>query len=477
MSNADVNSYDAIIIGAGIGGLVCGCYLAKAGMKVLIAEQHHNWGGYCTSFKRRDFIFDAGPHCFGSYRTGGMTRRIFEDLGVDRTLNIIRSDPSDIIITPHHSISFWNDFERTVGSLQALFPAESSGIRSFFSLLLDTNPKSFSLLRRTTFKTILDLHFTSDTLKTILGYPLLAVNGLPPSLMSAFVGAKLYSEFIFDGGYYPVGGMHKLADAVAERYKSYGGEVRLSTHVESIKTDNNRVIGIILDNGDFIPSYRVISNVDARQTFLHLLGADKVEADFSRTLMSMVPSLSNFILYLGIDKDFRLSPNPGTAVHFFSHYDIEKAYQAVTEGDFVGYGGYAFRVAHDYSTIYAGMPAPFKSKIYWAQHKQRIMESFIERLEKNSMPDLRKHIVFKDAASPYTMYRYTSNYQGAAYGWAGIPTQLIVPGFRKPSFIQGLYLVGHWTTLGVGVSGAAYVGYDTARTIAGKKNVAKRRNI
>ena len=56
-SNNDI--YDAIIIGAGISGLVCGCYLAKAGMKVLIAEQHDKPGGYCTSFKREGFTFDA----------------------------------------------------------------------------------------------------------------------------------------------------------------------------------------------------------------------------------------------------------------------------------------------------------------------------------------------------------------------------------------------------------------------------------
>lgn len=62
MPNLGPDAYDAVIIGAGIGGLVCGCYLAKAGMKVLIAEHHHKPGGYCTSFKRRGFTFDAAAH-------------------------------------------------------------------------------------------------------------------------------------------------------------------------------------------------------------------------------------------------------------------------------------------------------------------------------------------------------------------------------------------------------------------------------
>ena len=65
MLKTNNGNYDAVIIGAGVGGLVCGCYLAKAGMKVLIVEQHFKTGGYCTSFKRKNFSFDAAAHCFG----------------------------------------------------------------------------------------------------------------------------------------------------------------------------------------------------------------------------------------------------------------------------------------------------------------------------------------------------------------------------------------------------------------------------
>ena len=70
-------AYDAIIIGAGIGGLVCGCYLAKAGMKVLIAEQHSQPGGYCTSFQRKGFSFRC---CRPFFRRRSERRHHAEDL-------------------------------------------------------------------------------------------------------------------------------------------------------------------------------------------------------------------------------------------------------------------------------------------------------------------------------------------------------------------------------------------------------------
>lgn len=53
MGTTEKYDYDVIIIGAGISGLICGCYLAKAGLKVLIVEKNANPGGYCVSFKEK----------------------------------------------------------------------------------------------------------------------------------------------------------------------------------------------------------------------------------------------------------------------------------------------------------------------------------------------------------------------------------------------------------------------------------------
>ena len=84
------NEYDVIIIGAGIGGLVCGCYLAKYGTKVLIVEKNAHPGGYCTAFQVKGYQFDAFVHSLGNISPGSQLYNLLTDLGI-YTINFTES--------------------------------------------------------------------------------------------------------------------------------------------------------------------------------------------------------------------------------------------------------------------------------------------------------------------------------------------------------------------------------------------------
>ncbi|MCG2722873.1 MAG: hypothetical protein L6290_12810, partial [Thermodesulfovibrionales bacterium] len=108
--------------------------------------------------------------------------------------------------------------------------------------------------------------------------------------------------------------------------------------------------------------------------------------------------------------------------------------------------------------------APFRTPLYWKRNKKRILVEFLNKVEK-IIPGIQKHVLYLDGASPATLYKYTLNYKGAAYGWAATPSQLFQPIFMHKSFIKGLYLTGHWTTKAHGIPGVIYLGYDTAQLI------------
>jgi prolycopene isomerase len=457
-------AYDAVIIGAGMSGLVCGCYLAKAGMKVLIAEQHHKPGGYCSSFKRKGFTFDAAAHSFGSYREGGNFYAVIKDLALDKKITVRKSDPTDIVVTPDHTITFWSDRDKTIHDLENAFPGEPK-IKDFITFFSNPKPADIAALRNKTFKDLLDLYFTDEKLKTIFACPLFGNVALPPSLMSAFTGAKIFTEFIVDGGYYPVGGMQELPNAFADRFRELGGDLMLSSPVAHIAVEDDIVTGVVLKTGVAIRSKYVISNCDARQTFLELLGEQKITPRLAEKLNMMTPSLSMFIAYLGIDNNFGTLPRCGSTLWYLPHYDLDKMYESARSPHGTELTKYLFRVSPDGKSILAMVNTSYKNKQYWDDNKSNLLETLITSIEKTTVPGLSKHIVYKEAATPHTLYRYTLNSQGSAYGWESTPQQFIDPDFRVPSFIQGLYLTGHWTTYAQGLAGVVYLGCDIAKSI------------
>jgi hypothetical protein len=83
--------YDAIVVGAGMGGLSAGTHLALAGKKVLVLEQHFKVGGCASSFVRGDFAFDTALHEMSvGGGDGGFLKDILRKAGVYDKVEWIR---------------------------------------------------------------------------------------------------------------------------------------------------------------------------------------------------------------------------------------------------------------------------------------------------------------------------------------------------------------------------------------------------
>lgn len=464
------DKYDVTIIGAGIGGLVCGCYLAKAGLKVLIIEKHHKAGGYCASFKREGFSFDVAVHYIGAARYGGEINRIMEQLDLKKRLKFLQMDPCDKIILPKHIIFVRKNYNDTVEEFKSRFPSSKENFKNFFNLILNENfLQLYSKLKKATFEDLLNEFFDDFMAKGAIG-TLLGNIGLPPSRVSALTAVFLYREFILDPGYYPEGGIQVFPDVLATRFKELGGEMMLSKKVTKIIVKNNKAVGVEVVGRHRIESDYTVSNIDASQTFLNLI--DKPDILMCKKIEDMELSISAFAIYVALDVSIDKKLKDKCAIWNFFTYDMEKCY-GNPENNIISksldYFVCTFPSIHDRSLAPIGKSsmgifilAPYKNKNFWDLNRSFLTNKLISAVNK-LLPGIKNKINLMIAATPHSFYRYTFNKNGAIYGWASTPKQINMDLFPQKTYINKLFMAGHWCTNGLGQGGVSEVAYTGRR--------------
>jgi len=452
------NEYDVVIIGAGIGGLVCGCYLAKSGKKVLIVEKNDHVGGCCTSFTRSGYLFNACVHSLGSCRRGGVVNQMLSELSIKNQVNLERYDPSDVVLTPDFKIPFYNSMSKFRSVLKKHFKRESLGIENFLDFICNSSQATLFLKTKDfTLSEVFDAYFKNEKLRSILAAPIMGNGGLPPFLMSAFVGSNLLKEFILDGGYLPARGAQSLSDAIADKAAENGCLIRMSTEITKIIIRNGNAEGVVLDNGVYIRSKVIIANCSVPDVFGRLL-PKKERRNFVKEIADMKTSLSIYSIYLGMKKSYEVPDDLQCNLWYLPSYNLKNTYNKVMKGRILDKDVYLAIYTSSYrdlsnkkKTVCLLVNTPYKTRDYWQKNYKSLFNHLIDKAE-NILPGLSKHFSVSAVATPYSIHKYTGNYKGASYGWAPLLSQTFSRKFLKNiSSIRNLKFVGHWTTEGLGV--------------------------
>ncbi|HLG30477.1 MAG TPA: NAD(P)/FAD-dependent oxidoreductase [Candidatus Brocadiales bacterium] len=467
-------SYDVIVIGAGIGGLVCGTFLAKASKKVLIIEQHHTPGGYCTSFKRKGFIFDSAVHHIGGCGRWSIVGRCLKELNI--SMEFYRLDPMDSLVFPSMRLDIPAEMEEYIALLQQKYPAEKDSIGSFFkdftklywaTINDDENSPLINKYKGLTFKETLDEFSDNDELKMLLsaqwGYV-----GSPPNEVSSIGMCQMLVNYLKDGAYYPKGGTQKFADAITKRFTELGGQLLLSSKVEKILLNNKAVTGVKLEGGREILADTIVSNIDAKQTFFTLTKDEEIEDAYLHKLYSMKESASFFLLYLGLGPDVNLSNLKRGFYHSDTSFSKDgwKYISVPTRVDST-----IAPVGKQIVSVVVSLRNSYNDVQDWDTFKEDMKNSTIKFLE-TYVPNLSRSIEVIEAATPKTLERYTLNSKGAAYGWAVTPQQTGKERLPHETPIENLYLAGHWTNPGPGVCAVVSSGWRAANLILRKPSYA-----
>lgn len=458
--------YDVAIIGAGIGGLVCGCYLAKAGLKVIIVEQQNKPGGYCTSFERDGYRFDVGVHYLGGVKRG-ILGKILSDLNLRDKIKFNQFDPTDKIVFPESTTYVRAKPFDTIEEFKKTFPKERKNIGRFFRFILEESfHKIYIKTRVLTFKDVLDKYFDDFRLKDTLGFLLVNI-GVSQKEVSAISAIILYREFLLDPGYYPVGGMDSFASSIANKFISLGGKLYLNMQVSKVLKNNNRVRGVSLNNNkDRIESKFVVSNIDAKKLFKDLILDNTKE---STLITKLRPSLSLFVLYLGLRNiKNKLPYNLWLADRYgFDNYFLN--INSNTKKGFFPYSMISSPSAHDIElkdgekqTLQYYLVLPYMTRIFWSKNTKLYVQKILSKLE-NLKLIARSQIDIQEIAIPMTFEKFTLNQKGAAFGWKSTLAQTDASVFPQKTSIKNLFLVGHWCTIGTGQGGVSRVALSGLR--------------
>jgi all-trans-retinol 13,14-reductase len=469
-------SYDMIVIGGGLGGLVVGAKLAKEGKKILLVEQHDRPGGCATNFKRKDFTMEVGLHEMDGLHERDMKTRIFRDLGVLDNVEFLKVPEFYRFVNNRYDVTISHNPEEVQETLTKIFPNEKAGIKAYFFQIQNIKKiiKQESNKTERTIGEFIDSIITDGDLKLILLGNLGYYHDDPYNLSLNYY-SMAQSSYYQGGGNFIQGGSQILSDYLMKVIFDNGGSVLLKHLVKEIILEDDTAIGIRYQSvkqkdEDLKVAFanEIIANASIPQVADMLL--PKTYGKLIKNEMNgLHPAPSLLTVYFGFNKKlgdignkhystfiFDESVNKPSDILSNNHADFDK--RSFT---FVDYSQVNSKLAPDNKGVgavccndYTADWEKLDKKAYEKRKEQAAMY-FISRLEK-LIPGFADAVEYYEVGTAKTVERYTLNPNGAVYGFAQTPARVKTT-INSP--VKNLSFASAWTQTGGGFSGAIYSGY------------------
>lgn len=506
-----MEKFDIVIIGAGLGGLSSAAYLAKAGKKILVLEHHAVPGGYAHEFRRGKYRFEVALHALDGAAPGGWAYPVLKDLGVLDRVHFHRMDPFYTVRFPNHEVAASADMIEYEAELIRHFPAEKENIRTLIAEMIETffqvrrfgadgeigqrppieqmpavYPKMLSAMSQS-WDEFMSQFTQNQQLKAVLS-TLWGYYGLPPAQLNAATYIFPWVSYHLYGAYYPEGGSMAMSRAIEKTIKENGGEIRYHQTVNKIEIQKGRAVAVEIEKGLRVEADVFISNANSPDTLLKFVGRENLPQQYADQIESAAPSISNFVLYLGLDRNLKSEGWKHHELFVSEGYDIDADYQAALDGKFnltalalTNYDQVDASCAPETGSVLSIFSlADWKTDNVWGtggslkkysdnpkynELKEAAAERILDRAEK-IIPGLRASIKYKEIATPITNWRYSRNVGGAIYGTEQTVENMYSGRLQSKTPIENLFLTGAWT-FGGGMSAALMSGRETSRMVIG----------
>ena len=497
MTTSSTQTYDVVVIGSGIGGLVTATQLAAKGAKVLVLERYIIPGGSGGYFKRGEYRFDVGASMIFGFGDRGTTNLLTRALAaVDMKIETY-ADPVQIHyhLPDNLDLRVHRDYEKFLRELIAIFPHEEEGIRAFYGKCWEVfnylnsmellSLEEFRYLTRVFFQKplsclglakYLPLNVGDIARKYIKDPKLLQFIDMECYLWSVVPADKtpminagmVFSDRHYGGINYPKGGVGQIAQKLADGLVRTGGEIKYKARVKEIILENGKAVGVRLADNTEYRAKRVVSNATRWDTFGKLLPPEQMPTKEKKWQQRYKKSPSFLSLHLGVDA--KVLPE-GTDCHHILLESWDKMEEnegtifvsipTLLDSDLAPTG---YHIVHTFtpSSIedWQGLsPQEYENK------KEAAANKLIDRLEA-IFPGISAGLDYQEVGTPRTHRRFLGREDGT-YG--PVPRRklagLLGMPFNRTS-IPGLYCVGDSTFPGQGLNAVAFSGMSCGHRVA-----------
>ena len=349
---------DAVIIGGGHNGLVCACYLAAKGLRVRVLESRHVVGGAAVTEE-----FHPGfRNSTASYTVSLLNPKIIRDLKLaDHGLRIVERPMANFLpLDDQQFLKLGGGLVATQAEVAKFSKRDAEKLPSYYAmldrvaavlkdLLLETPPnvgggiadmlqawkvgKRFKSLDMSARRDVLDLfaksagdvldsYFESDPIKACFGFDSVVGNFASPYTPgSAYVLLHhVFGEVNGKPGIWghAIGGMGAITQAMAKEATARGVEISLDASVARVLVRDKRACGVVLEDGTEILSKCVVSNLNPKLLFQHLVATDAVDVEFGRRIAAYKCASGTFRMNVALSELPRFSCHPEPGPHHAS---------------------------------------------------------------------------------------------------------------------------------------------------------------
>lgn len=443
---SDNNTYDVVIIGAGLGGLLSAVILAKEGMSVCVIEKDKQIGGCLQTYSVAKKVFDSCVHYIGGLGEGHTLNRIFNYAGIVDKLELksYNENAFDKIAFGNEEIEYplAQGFDNFKNQLLEYFPGKKDDLDKYIKNIVkvgDHFPLYRLRLGDASEKANVSSWEVSQTLSSITtdkrlqnvlaGNNMLyaGVNGKTPFYLHALV-----TESYIHSSHKVLPGSSQISKFLWQELQAHGGKVIRNTEITSLVEKNGVITHVTTKDGEHIYGKEFIANIHP-QTLLPLLKTSLIKPAYTKRINRLEQTISSYMLNIVLKPgkvnirhhnlywnatdnvwdatNYSINNWPANYALFFTQDKNNPQYaESISILSYMHYSEVE-EWQHTHNHVGCKKNRGNSYQVFKQTKNEALLAKVYERL-----PELQGNIIAQKAATPLTYRDYTATPKGSLYG-------------------------------------------------------------